>query len=83
MQTFIRIHPKDSVAVALQPLSNGTVIRLDDLQFTPEGGLLSPGVINLRFFPYRRAKRSLKIPSAPIGTAIMTGIAQGLGAPTT
>ena len=34
MQTFIRIHPKDSVAVALQPLSNGTVIRLDDLQFT-------------------------------------------------
>ena len=63
MQTFIRIHPKDSVAVALQPLSNGTVIRLDDLQFTLKEDI--PQGHKFALLPYRRAKRSLKY-GAPI-----------------
>ena len=30
MKSFIRIHPQDSVAVALSPLKEGTLIRLED-----------------------------------------------------
>ena len=73
MQTFIRIHPKDSVAVALQPLSNGTVIRLDDLQFTLKEDI--PQGHKFALLPISAGEAVIKY-GAPIGTAI-TGIAQG------
>ena len=34
MQTYIKIHPEDQVAVALKPLSSGTVLVIDGQEIT-------------------------------------------------
>ena len=66
MQTFIRIHPGDSVAVALQPLAAGTVILAEGNQLTLQEDI--PQGHKFALIPIRAGEPVIKY-GAPIGTA--------------
>ena len=66
MQTFIRIHPGDSVAVALQPLAAGTVILAEGNPLTLQEDI--PQGHKFALIPIRAGEPVIKY-GAPIGTA--------------
>ena len=48
MKSFIKINPSDNVAVALVPLSKGTVIKLDDTTLTLTEGIMQGHKFSLK-----------------------------------
>lgn len=66
MQTFIRIHPGDSVAVALQPLAAGTVILAEGNPLTLQEDI--PQGHKFALIPIRAGEPVIKY-GAPIGMA--------------